>query len=209
MKTKLVLIILVATITNSCRSKLKITEYSKGAEIERIQTDTNKVVSIKEDLQAIKQSEKDVILKHNQNAGEIQINGKTDSANNFTYYNVQNGDTLQAISINGNADFIFRNKWNQEDKKETVKEKTEEINKVAKVARKAVSQKMIKEIAKEAKNVNTEVKSTGFPFNIYVCGLIVVIVLILIWYFRNLIGGYIPDFIKKMFKNGQSNETKD
>jgi hypothetical protein len=196
---------LAATIANSCRSKLKITEYSKGAEIERVETETTKTNSSKEDLQAIKKNEKDVLLKHNQNSGEIQINGKTDSANDFTYYNVQNGDTLQAISINGNADFIFRNKWNQEDKKETVKEKTEEVNKVAKVVRETVSQKTIKEVAKEAKHVNTKVKSTGFPFNIYVCGVIVVIVLILIWYFRNLIGGYIPNFIKKMFKNGQSN----
>lgn len=181
---KLAILLLILVLTVQCRSRKKtasFTEY-RTAEISKI--DSNTVISTEVKDSTIAKIEKHTERKDRQNEGNITIKGKADSLNDFHFHNVVNGDTLSDITIKGNADFIIKNRWQNRDNKEETKTASESLNVVAKIARKAVAQSTIKETAGSIKQIDKEIKATGFPLPVYIiAGILAIVVIWLFWFF--------------------------
>lgn len=163
----------------------------KKLEIQK--TDTSSVKQVEEVVATIETEKKTEEVKTENNSGTIQINGKSDGANPFQYDNVVNGDTIQSITIKGNADFIIKNNYRKEEtvkKEETV---SENLNFVAKVARTAVAQSTIKEVATEIKSVQKNTESNGFVFPVYLFGFLILLFIVLLWFLWNKFGAGLLD----------------
>lgn len=191
------MILFLLLLLTSCRSRNKHVEISeyKLAEVTRI--DTNTVVSEEKKVQDLEKSTVKTDQKEKENNGDIIIKGKTDSLKDFTFHNVVNGDTLSDIHISGNADFIIKNRWKQIEKKEVTEKVTEKINLVAQIARKSVAQSTIKNVAEKLRTKETEVKSTGFSFPVYLIVGLAVLLLILLWFLWRKFGGNILERLNK------------
>lgn len=179
-----------------CRSRKKAVEISEYKLAEVTKIDTNTVVSSEKKAQEVEKTMVKSDQKEKVNHGDVLIKGKTDSLQDFKYHNVVNGDTISDIYISGNADFIIKNRWKKIDKqeiKETVKEK---INIVAEIARKSVSQNTIKNVAEKIRTKETNVKSSGFTFPIYVIIGFAVLLLILLFVLWKKFGGSIVERFK-------------
>ena len=116
----------------------------------------------------------------------------------FRFHNVVNGDTISDIYISGNADFIIKNRWTQIDKKEIKETVTENLNIVARVARKSVAQKTIKKVAEKIKAKEVSVKSSGFQFPVYLIIGLAVLLLIVLWFLWKKFGGGIIEQLNKL-----------
>lgn len=165
---KLIILILLSSLLFGCRSmkkQLEITDY-RTAEITK--ADTLKVDSVRKSESRKITDQITVDKKEKQAEGEIQIKGKTDSANVFDFHNVVNGDTLQAIHIAGNADFTIKSKHLQKSEQSEIKKEAQYSNIIQEVARKAVAQSTIKETAGKIKQEAKKIESKGFTFGAWV-----------------------------------------
>lgn len=187
MKSLLVLIILSNLFLNSCRSVKKNKIEEKEITVEEVKKDSTVVKdTIKEKV--IQEDKKvDKVNNEKQNIGEAEVTGTTDASNPFEWYNIQNGDTLSVTKITGNAEFIIKTKW--KDNNNSVKEATTEvkIDKVAEVSRYIVNEDNIKKAAKEIKSITKEVKKSEFPFMQYSLILFILLIIYLAWRFRKII----------------------
>lgn len=161
-----------------------MTKKSKQS-TEIVQTDSTSLIQIeKEEVKTVQKTEQKKAVDK-KNDGNIEIKGKTDSTKDFHFANVVEGDTLADIYISGTADFIIKNRWNNAQKNEFIESTTTHLNKVAKIARKAVAQTTIKEVAEEIKDVNRTNKTTGFTFPIYLIiggSIFLIIILVFLYY---------------------------
>ncbi|MEE6129179.1 hypothetical protein V2E39_17400 [Chryseobacterium arthrosphaerae] len=119
-----VILIMIVILLTGCRSKKVIT--SSSLELDRVrQTAVTKAetkVEKIEDKQATKSTES---LEHKkENQTDFEVKGKAETGKPIEIYNVENGDTLQAIRVNGNAEVHIRTKTSQSDhvRKEGVSE---------------------------------------------------------------------------------------
>jgi hypothetical protein len=181
------LIILSNLFLNSCRSVHKNKIEEKEITVEEVKKDSTVVKdTIKEKV--IQEDKKvDKVNNEKQNIGEAEVTGTTDASNPFEWYNIQNGDTLSVTKITGNAEFIIKTKW--KDNNNSVKEATTEvkIDKVAEVSRYIVNEDNIKKAAKEIKSITKEVKKSEFPFMQYSLILFILLIIYLAWRFRKII----------------------
>lgn len=154
-------------ILNSCRSRAKKKTHLEINSEQIILKDSVVAESkIKEQQNIVKQEIKKQ-EKEKVNEGDIFIKGKTDSLNDFIFHNVIEGDTLADFYIKGNAEFVIKNRYKNNNKTELVEEKKEELNLVAQIARKSVAQSTINKVVKEINSTETEVKNKGFSLPIY------------------------------------------
>ena len=187
MKSLIVLIILSNLFFNSCRTVRKNKVEEKEITVEEVKKDSTIVKdTIKE--RVVKEDNKvEKVIKEKQNTGEVEVTGITDASNPFELYNIQNGDTLSVTKITGNAEFIIKTKW--KDNNSNIKEETAlvKLDKVAEVSRYIVSEDNIKKTAKEIKSITKEVKKSDFPFGYYVSMVIIVILVYLLWKFKHIL----------------------
>lgn len=204
MKLKnLIIILLSSIIIFSCRNKVKVVETEKVKTHEQIKTDSviEKTSKLSSDT-IIKNVIKDN-TKVNSLTGDIEIKGKSDTIKPFIYHNVQNGDTIQSISIIGNADFVIKSKFEKTESSKNIDEKSEKLNLVAEFSRKAVSQETIKNAVSDFKKVENKVSVHSSPFGMIVFYTIICIsVIAAIWLFYYL-GGKIEwkQLFSKFVKN--------
>lgn len=159
MRTLLLMLLLSCLVMSSCRSRKKISQTITRELHEAVKTDSIAKDSVVQRavVQAKKNTKKE--QKEDQNDGQVKIVGKTDSASDFHYHNVVDGDTLSDIVIRGNAQFEIRNNWKKVQKKDAVESSTDSLNILQRVARKSVAQSTIKTVAEKIKT--TEKKSTA------------------------------------------------
>lgn len=161
------------------KNKTEFSDVRTGAEVSLIDTASVKVQEI-EKKEAVSTSVK---KNETEQKGSVEIVGKTDSANSFSYENIVGNDTLK-ISITGNADFTIKNNFSnkvKESAEETVKET---LNIVQEIARKSVAKETIEKVATEIKATEKKVAEKGFTFGAWFTGLLVLIILICaIWLF--------------------------
>jgi len=184
-----VILLLIA----SCSSRKKTLEISEYRSAEVTKIDTNTVISSEKKIQNTENSVKKSDQKIKENEGDIIIKGKTDSAKDFHFHNIVEGDTLSDIYMSGNSDFIIKNRWKKIDKKEVTEIKSETLNIIAEVARKSVAQSTMKEVAQELKTKEVMVKSTGFSLPVYLIIGGAVLFLILLFFLWKKFGGGIID----------------
>lgn len=163
-----VILIMMAIFLTGCRSKKVIT--FKSTEIEQIQQssttkDERKVEKV-EDKQLSKKIETLELKKENKT--DFEVTGKAEIGKPIEIYNVQNGDTLQAIRVTGNAQVHIKTKTSNSDldKKESASESL--IGKFKEFSENIVEKNNIKERVKEAKQKTRDIKTKGFQAGLWI-----------------------------------------
>lgn len=176
-----ILIVIVVLLTG-CRTKKVIT--SKSTEIEQIQqVSTKKVESQVEKVEDKQQIIKSDILDHKkENKTDFEVKGKAETGKPIEIYNVENGDTLQAIRVNGNANVHILTKASQSDhiRKENVSESL--IGKFKEFSENIVEENNVKKRVQQVKQKTTEIKATGFQGGMWIVFAVLGIVLIVIFF---------------------------
>ncbi|WP_079242583.1 hypothetical protein [Chryseobacterium indologenes] len=163
-----VILIVIMMLLTGCKTKKVIT--LKNTEVEQIQQISTKKVESKveksEDKQQLKKS--DVLEQKKESQTDMEVKGKAETGKPIEIYNVQNGDTLQAIRVNGNADVHIRTKSSHLDhvKKEYNSESF--IGKVKEFSENIVEENNIKKRIQEVKQKTKEIKSTGLQAGLWI-----------------------------------------
>lgn len=189
----LITLLAISFLLLNCRSRTKEVEALSFKQAEVSIIDTFSIDSTEQEINEVKRVKKTEEKKAETSSGEIEIKGSADAETPFTYENIVNGDTLQSITITGNADFIIKN-YNR--KEETVN-KEETVSKfkniISAVARTAVAKSTIKDVAKEIKSVKKATESKGFVFPVYLIIFGILAFILLLLFLWNKFGGPLLD----------------
>ncbi|MDV4026823.1 hypothetical protein CMT52_21110 [Elizabethkingia anophelis] len=182
------LIILSFLLLLGCRSRKldrKITTEIKQSYEKVVKEESQN--SVVKNTQKTEYKIQDKETEKSQNTN-VEIKGKTETGKPFKVHQVENGDTISSIMITGNADFTIKSNSRNSNKKQEKQESKENLNEVQKLARNAVSQSTIKDVANKIKEEAKRVESSGFQFGAYAAliwwGTAAIIVIGLIIYFR-------------------------
>ncbi|MDF2934202.1 MAG: hypothetical protein K0R36_3533 [Chryseobacterium sp.] len=182
MKAKILLLIILSSLILCCRSKNKMTTTYKEnkKETEKVKVDSFSL----QDLKTTQSLSEDVLLKEKKNeiSGEILISGKSDLSNPFVFHNVVGSDTIQSISIKGNAEYSINNHYAKTDNKKSEVKREEFITIIKDLAQKAVSKENIKEDTTVVSEETKKIRSNGFQAGAWIVIAIVAIFLILIFF---------------------------
>jgi hypothetical protein len=182
MKAKIMLLIFLSSLILGCRSKHKITTHYKEdtKETEKIKTDSSSVQS----LQLIQNASANVLLdeKKNEGSGEVLIKGKSDASNPFVFHNVVGSDTIQSISIRGNAEYLISNHYTKSDYKKAEVKKEESVNVIQDITQKVVSKEKTKEITLAVSEDIKKIQSNGFQAGAWIVIAVAAIILILTFF---------------------------
>ena len=182
MKAKILLLILFSGLILCCRSKHKITSTHKEnkKETEQVKVDS---LSVK-NIQSAQNTSVDGLLKEqrNETSGKISIMGKSDPSNPFIFHNIVGKDTIQSISIIGNAEYSINNNYTKVDNKKSEIRKEQFTNIFQGFAHNTV----LKEKAKEADSAVFEeaktIKANGPQAGTWIVITIVIFFLIFIFF---------------------------
>lgn len=186
---QILILILLTSLLFGCRTKNKAVSFTKESttEIERVKLDSVKENIRKEEAknftdQVIKKQQEDF-------SGDIVIKGKADSLNPLIYHNVVGKDTLQSISIKGNADFNISNHYKKATENTKDIKKEESTNFIQDLAKTAVSKETIKDVASAVSTKTNDITSKGFQAGGWivfaVLGVVALIIGGLFIYFKN------------------------
>ena len=179
---RIIILILLSSLFLGCRSKHKITTSYKEnrTETEKVKTDSSSL----KNLQSVQIISEDVSLKESKDemSGDIVIKGKSDVSNPFVFHNVMGKDTIQSISIMGNAEYTISNHYMKADHKKSEVKKSESVYIVQDAAQKAVSKETIKEVKAKASEETRKVKSTGFEVAAWIFITLIGIALIIVFF---------------------------
>jgi hypothetical protein len=182
MKAKILLLIILSSLILGCRTKTKITTTHKenNKETEKVKVDSLSLQS----SESIQNRSADTLLKEKKNeiSGDVLIKGKSDVSSPFVFHNVVGNDTIQSISIIGNAEYLINNHYAKTDNKkvEVTKEKSTKI--IQNSAQKTVSKETVKEVASTVSEETKKIKVSGFEVAAWVFLTIMGITLILFFF---------------------------
>lgn len=173
---------MIAILLTGCRSKKVVTSVS--SESERVQqsfiNESESKVEKAEDKQQSKTSE--IIEQKKDNQTEFEVKGKAEAGKPIELYNVQNGDTLQAIKVNGNAEVHIKTKASNSNltKKESASESL--IEKFKEFSENIVVDNNIKERVRKARQKTKDVEVKGFQSGMWIVLVVLGIVFIVIFF---------------------------
>lgn len=182
MKAKILLLIIFSGLILCCRSKHKMTTTYKENKKE---TGKEKVDFLSvQSLESNQSTSTDFLLmeKKSEISGDVLINGKSDVSSPFIFHNVVGRDTLQRISITGNAEYSIRNYYTKVSNEKTENRKDESIISFQDVAQKTISKEAIKEETSEVFEETKKTKVTGFEVAAWIFITVVGITFILIFF---------------------------
>ncbi len=182
MKAKIMLLMFLSSLMLGCRTKHKITTTYKEHKTE---TENIKVDSFgSQNLKLVESTSANVLLdeKKNEISGELLIKGKSDASNPFVFHNVVGNDTLQSISIMGNAEYLISNYYTKADHKKSEVRKDESVNDIQETTQKVVSKEKVKEIAVAVSEDVKKIKSNGFQAGAWIVIAIAAIILIIVFF---------------------------
>ncbi|MCA6067913.1 hypothetical protein JI747_012030 [Chryseobacterium sp. RG1] len=182
MKARIMLLILLSSLILGCRTKHKmVTTYKENKE----ETEKIKVDSLGlQNLKVVQNTSANTVSdeKKNEVSGEMLITGKSDAFNPFIFHNVVGSDTIQSISIIGNAEYLISNRFAKTDHKKSDARKEEVTNVVQETAQKSVSKEIVQKSASEVSEKTKEIKSNGFQAGAWIVIAVAVIILILTFF---------------------------
>lgn len=185
---KAILIILSLFLIAGCKSKKVL--KTKKSELETLQVISEK----KEEKQIEKVEQKqeakkiDLVDQKKESQTEIEVKGKAETDKPVEVYNIENGDTLQAIKVTGNADISIRTKTNNSNQIKTENSSSESNNKIEEFAKNIVNEDNLKKAGKEindsAKEATTNT-GTFWSFGLMtILGVVALVIIGLIIYFK-------------------------
>jgi len=182
MKAKILLLIILSSFMLGCRSKHKVTTtYQENTkETEKVKVDSSSLQS----SQSTQSKSADVILKEetNEMSGDLLIKGKSDASNPFVFHNVIGRDTIQSISIMGNAEYSINNHYVKTSHEKAEVKKAEIIHVIQEVTQKTGSKETVKEVASKVSEETKKIQSDGFEIVAWIIITILGITLILIFF---------------------------
>nr|WP_228451242.1 hypothetical protein [Chryseobacterium sp. ON_d1] len=182
MKTMIFILTLLSCVVLGCRSKHKITTtYRENTkESEKMKMDSSGVKS----STSVQSKSDNTLLKEEKNeiSGELFIEGKSDLSNPFVFHNVVGKDTVQSISIMGNAEYIIRNYYTKAHHQKAEVKKEESALNMQEVTHKAVSKENHKEVASKVSEETKKVQLNGLDAAAWIFILIMGITLILVYF---------------------------
>ncbi|PZU12543.1 MAG: hypothetical protein DI622_15090 [Chryseobacterium sp.] len=182
MKEKIMLLIFLSSLILGCRSKHKITTSYKEDKKEtvKIKADSLSIQSLK----LVQNSSADVLLneKKDETSGEVLIKGKSDVSNPFVFHNVIGKDTIQSISIIGNAEYLINNHYAKADHHQSDVKKIESVNSIQDVTQNVISKETDKEISSAISQDTKKIRSNGFQAGALIVIVLGAIILILVFF---------------------------
>ena len=182
MKAKILLLILFSGLILCCRSKHKITTTYKEniQETEQVKVDS----IIVKNMQSAQNTSVDTLLKEkkNETSGEILITGKSDPSSPFVFHNVVGKDTIQSISIIGNAEYLINNHYAKVDNKISEVRKEKFTNIIQDLAHNTVSKEKIKETDSAVFEETRKITANGPQAGTWIVITIVIFFLIFIFF---------------------------
>lgn len=183
MKAKILLLIIFSgLILGCCRSKHKITTVSKEKikEAEKVKIDSLNI----QHSETVQNTAADLSAaeKISDISGEVSIKGKADSSNPFVFHNIVGRDTVQSISILGNAEYSINNHYVKASKEKTESKKEERTNIFQEASQQTVSKEISKEKTSVVSQETKKIKITGFEIAAWIFMTILGITLILIFF---------------------------
>jgi len=182
MKAKIMLLIFLSSLILGCRTKHKIvTTYKENKE----ETQKIKVDSLgSNNLKLVENTSANTVSdeKKNEISGEMLITGKSDAFNPFIFHSVVGNDTIQSISIMGNAEYLISNRFTKAENKKSEVIKEETANTIQEVAQKSISKETMKEAVSEISEKTNEIKSNGFQAGAWIVIAVAAIILILTFF---------------------------
>lgn len=165
---RVAILVMIAILLTGCRSKKVITSVNTEREIahESAIKKTDSEVQKEEDKQQLKRVE--ILEQKKEFQADFEVKGKAEGGKPIEIYNIQNGDTLQAIKVNGNAEVHIKTKTSNSDL--TKKESTSEsiIGKFKEFSENIVADNNIKERVRDVKNKTKEVQVNGFQAGLWI-----------------------------------------
>lgn len=179
---KILILIILSSLIIGCRTKQKVVSVTEEGktEIELVKLDSVKEQNVKQETKKV--TDNTVQEKKDEFSGDIIIKGKSDSLNPLQFHNVVNGDTLQSISIHGNADYIINNHFQKKENKKTEAGKEESTNIIQETARDLVSKETINKVAHKVTESTKKIKITGFEVGAWIFFTILGVTLILLFF---------------------------
>lgn len=176
---KILILIILSSLILGCRTKQKAVTFTKEGrtEIERVKLDSVKEQTVKQETKKV--TDNTIQEKKDEFSANIIIKGKSDSLNPLQFHNIVNGDTLQSISIRGNADYIINNHFQKNNNQKSESGKEENTNIIQQTARDLVSKETIKDVASTVTNTTKKITSRGFQAGAWIVWAVLGIVLIL------------------------------
>ncbi|MCW1961477.1 hypothetical protein [Chryseobacterium viscerum] len=182
MKTKILLLLILSSLMLGCRSKHKITTTYKEntKETEKVKVDSSSFQS----LQSTQSISDNVLLKEERNeiSGDLLIKGKSDASNPLVFHNVVEGDTIQRISIVGNAEYSISSYYAKVNREKSEVKKEEITHAIQDVTQKTGSKETIREVASKVSEETKKIQSDGFEILAWIFITILGITLILIFF---------------------------
>ncbi len=182
MKANILLLIILSSLMLGCRSKHKITSAYKEntKETETVKADSSGLQS----SQSIQSQLSDETLKEGRNeiSGDLLIKGKSDGSDPFVFYNVVGRDTIQRISIVGNADYSISNHYAKINHEKSEVKKDESTHVIHDVTRTMSSKETRKEVASKVSEETKKIQSDGLEILAWIFIAIIGITLILIFF---------------------------
>lgn len=183
MKAKILLLVIFGSlILGCCRSKQKMTTVSREniRETEKLKVDSLSLQS----SETIKSNSEDLSItdKNDEISVDISVEGKSDASNPFVFHNVVGKDTIQSISILGNAEYSIRNHYTKTSNTKTENKKEELINVFQQENQHAVSRETEKEKTSTVAQETKTIKVTGFGIAAWIFGTVFGITIILLFF---------------------------
>ncbi|WP_326984340.1 hypothetical protein VUJ46_07350 [Chryseobacterium sp. MYb264] len=183
MKTKILLLILFSgLILGCCRSKNKITTISREniKQVENIKVDS---LSLQQGVSA-QTHFTDISSNENKNevSGDVLIEGKTEISNPFIFHHMVGKDTIQKISITGNAEYIINTHYEKISGQKAESNREESVNIFQDMAQHKISKDTVWEKNSVVSEETKKVKIKGFEITAWIFFTILGITLILIFF---------------------------
>ncbi|WDF45239.1 hypothetical protein PQ459_10045 [Chryseobacterium sp. KACC 21268] len=169
---KTLLLILSIFVLFGCRTKVTKKEKFKSEEYSEIQITkkSDSLIQEKDQKKEVKKSESSDQKK--ESATEIEIKGKAETGKPLEIFDIENGDTIQALTVTGNADVKFKSKRSNSDKSKRSNSESESENLLEKYARAAVKEENLKKAGKSIQNSAKDLKTTDTTTGIYITAII-------------------------------------
>ncbi|WP_300685060.1 hypothetical protein [Chryseobacterium sp.] len=182
MKAKVLLLIIFCGLLLGCRSKHKITTtYKENTKAtEKVKVDS----SVLQTLQSIQSESTGATLREENNkiSGDLLIKGKSDTSNPFVFHNVVGSDTIQSISIMGNAEYTISNHYTKAGSQKSEIKKSETVYAIQDITQTTASKETTKEVTSKVSEETKKIKLNGFDIAAWIFITILGITLILIFF---------------------------
>jgi hypothetical protein len=185
---KAILIILSFFFLLGCKTKKVL--KNKIQEIQTVQ-----IVSAKKEekqVEKITQNQEakktDLVDHKKESETEIEIKGKVEIDKPLEIYQIENGDTLKAFKVTGNADVFIKSKTSKSDQVKKENSVSNITNKVEEFARNIVKEDNLKKTGKKINNTAKEATTrtgTFWSFGlIAILGSVALVIIGAIFYFK-------------------------